>query len=90
MFKVEWLQDAIDDLTRLWINAGSNDRARITTAVRAIDKLLESAPNEQGESREANERVLFAFPLGVEIEVLIDQRIVRVLHLWHVGRRRRT
>ena len=89
MFTVEWLQGASPRSARLWINASSGDRVRITTAVRAIDELLESAPEETGELREGNERVLFTFPLGVEIEVYSDQRVVRVLHLWHVGRRRR-
>jgi hypothetical protein len=89
MFQVEWLQEALDDLVSIWTNADSADRAAIVTAIRIIDQQLSSAPHEQGESREGNKRVLFALPLGLQIQVEFDQQLVLVGHLWHIERRRR-
>ena len=65
MFNVEWLQEALDDLVSVWRKADSADRVAIITAIRKLDKQLKSAPDQQGESRDGDERVMFALPLGI-------------------------
>jgi hypothetical protein len=89
MFQVEWLQEALDDLVRVWMNADTADRVAITAAIREIDRRLNSSPHEQGESREGSKRVLFELPLGLQIHVEFDQQLVLVAHVWHIDRRRR-
>jgi hypothetical protein len=88
MFRVEWLQEALDDLVSIWMNADSADRAAIALAVRELDQQLNVAPHQQGESREGNERVLFALPLGLQVRVDFDQQLVLAAHLCHIKRHR--
>ena len=65
MFRVEWLQSALDDLASVWVQAESALRRAITTAANSIDPQLRNDPEQQGESREDGERVLFIPPLGI-------------------------
>jgi hypothetical protein len=44
--KVEWSDEATDDLARLWVSA--NDRQAATTAADAIDRQLAKNPKEAG------------------------------------------
>lgn len=66
MFQVEWLQEALDELTVLWLQADAALRQAITAATHAIDQELGQDPYRHSESREDDERVLFAFPLAVQ------------------------
>ncbi|MBI1917398.1 MAG: hypothetical protein HYS12_22080 [Planctomycetes bacterium] len=87
MFRVEWIQAALDDLASIWMQADAALRQAITTAAQTIDQQLEADPFRQSESREDDERVLFVYPLGAEIEVDLRQRIVWVLHVWQFRQR---
>lgn len=87
MFRVEWIQAALDDLASIWMQADAALRQKITTATQTIDQQLEADPFRQSESREDDERVLFVYPLGAEIEVDLRQRIVWVLHVWQFRQR---
>jgi hypothetical protein len=51
MFRVVWLETALNELADLWTKADSEQRRHITTAVRSIDRQLEVDPEQQGESR---------------------------------------
>jgi hypothetical protein len=82
MFRVEWLQSALDELTLLWLQAGAAVRQAMTAAVHAIDRQLQTDPENQGESRSGGQRVLFVPPLGVLFEVDAAQRVVTILHVW--------
>jgi len=62
-------------------------RQLITAATHALDEELQIDPYRHSESREDEERVLFAYPLAVQIEVDLQQRIVWVLHAWRFRRR---
>jgi len=55
------------------------DVGAITRAVGEIDRLLESDPQERGESRDLGERILIVQPLAVTFEVFEDERVVVVL-----------
>ncbi len=79
-YTVVWIPSAEQDLAELWLIA--TDRAAVTQAANEIDRLLRHDPEQQGESRSDGVRVLLVAPLGVQFEVLSDDRLVRVLHVW--------
>jgi hypothetical protein len=87
MFRVVWLQEALDDLAAVWVKADSVLREAITTAANAIDQELTSDPYRNSESRDDDTRVLFAYPLALQIDVDLEQRVVWVLHAWRFRRR---
>ena len=87
MFRVEWLPEALDDLTNLWLQADPSFRKAITAVTHVIDVELQDDPYRQTESREEDERVLFAYPLAVQFEIDSQRRIVWVLHAWRFRRR---
>jgi hypothetical protein len=87
MFRVEWLQGALDDLMNIWMPADSALRQAITAATHTIDQELQADPFRQSEDRGDNERVLFVYPLGLTIEVDVANRIVWVLEVWRFRRR---
>lgn len=76
MFRVKWLQEALDELTILWTQADSPLRAAITAATHALDQELQADPYRNSESRNDEDRVLFAYPLAIQFEVDLPQRIV--------------
>ncbi|MEX2142141.1 MAG: hypothetical protein WD894_22935 [Pirellulales bacterium] len=87
MFEVQWLPTALDGLARIWLQASSAERQEITAASRLLDNALQDHPEKQGESRDINERVVFAHPLGVRIAIDYERSTVRVLKAWHIRRR---
>ncbi len=87
MFRVVWLQEALDDLAAVWVEAASALREAITTATSALDQELAADPYRNSESREDGTRILFAYPLALQIEVDPAQRVVWVLHAWRFRRR---
>lgn len=87
MFHVEWVQKALDELTVIWMQADSALRKAITAATHALDQQLQSDPYSQSESRDGKQRVMFASPLGIQIEIDDKQRIVWVVHVWQFRRR---
>ena len=82
MFRVVWDPIALDEHAAAWLRADSTVRQAITEAVQAIDRRLESFPEQQGESRAYNRRILFQAPLGVVFEVDVQSRLVWVIHTW--------
>jgi hypothetical protein len=87
MYRVEWIQAALDDLTSLWVQADSALRQAITGATHALDQQLQSDPFLHSESRGGDERVAFVYPLGAQIEVDWQRKIVWVLAVWRFRRR---
>jgi hypothetical protein len=87
MFRVEWLQEALDELTNIWMREDSSVRKLITAAVHSLDQALAADPYRESESRDDEERVLFAYPLAVRVEVDLRRRAVWVLHVWRFQRR---
>lgn len=79
-YTVIWLPDAEQELAEVWLNAPH--RSAITRAAAAIDRLVESAPEDEGESRPNGRRILFAAPLAVIYRVHPDEHQVTVLHVW--------
>jgi hypothetical protein len=87
MFQVKWLQEALDELANIWMQADSSARRAITAAAHALDQELQTDPYRHSECREDEERILFAYPLAVTIEVDLKQRNVWILHVWRFRRR---
>jgi hypothetical protein len=79
-FTVSWLESAEQELAQLWLDA--DQRERFTLAANEIDRLLRLHPEEVGESREKGRRIQLVRPLGAMYRVSIDDRLVRVVHVW--------
>jgi hypothetical protein len=82
MFRVEWLQSALDELAAVWMQADSTLRQQITIASHQIDLRLETDPVGQSESRPEGRRVLFEYSLAVFFRLEQDEETVTVLHIW--------
>lgn len=82
---VRWTRSALNDLARVWLNADSATRRAITAATDQIDSNLSREPENAGESRAGNRRVVFVPPLVVVFSVDTKQHRVRVLHVWQFG-----
>lgn len=59
MFRVEWLQIALDELTNLWTQSNSAQRQAITSASHALENRLRRDPANEGESRPGGRRITF-------------------------------
>jgi hypothetical protein len=79
-YTVLWSPTAEQELADLWLQA--TDRDPVTRAAHAIDQRLQTDPENEGESRPGDRRVLFVPPLGVIFFVRPDDRCVDVLHAW--------
>jgi plasmid stabilization system protein ParE len=79
-FTVIWTPKAEQALAALWLDA--TDRQSVTGAANRIDRLLRLDPESQGESRRRGVRILFEPPLGALFEVVLQDGLVRVLHVW--------
>src|SRR5262249_42954927 len=79
-FTVNWLPAAEQELADAWLHAP--DRESVNKAARAIDQLLESTPQDSGESRRDGRRILFSPPLGVIYRVHAESNLVEVVHVW--------
>jgi hypothetical protein len=84
MFSVVWTPDAENDLAAVWLAAAN--RAAVTATAHAVERDLQDDPLTVGESRESSvERVVFAEPLGIAFNVVVDDRTVYVTAVWSIG-----
>jgi hypothetical protein len=88
MYRVRWRQEALDDLTTIWLQPDSPTREEITSAAHAIDLSLRSDPFQASESRGENEYVHFCYPLGISFEIDSAGSTACILHVWQLRRRR--
>ena len=65
------------DLVDLWVE--SDQQREITLAVDSLVRRLRASPTAVGESRNANRRVAFEWPVGIAFE--IDEESRQVNHL---------
>jgi hypothetical protein len=89
MFRVEWLQIAVDELTTLWTQADSAQRQAITSASHALENRLRCDPANEGESRPGGRRITFVTPLAVRFQIEADGQTVTVLQVRLFGRRKK-
>jgi plasmid stabilization system protein ParE len=78
-YTVVWLQDALDDLTWLWLAA--DDRAAVTAATARVDSILSSSATSVGEPVTEGLLRLVAPPLTIFFCVRHDDRIVEVVRV---------
>jgi hypothetical protein len=89
MFRVEWTQEALNELAGVWMLADQAARRAITEATQQIDRQLTTDPFGSSESRTEALRILFESPLGISFEVDQDGRTVQVAGVWFVRKRGR-
>jgi hypothetical protein len=82
MFSIYRSQAAVTPLSEAWEQADDALRCAMLQASRRLDQQLHQAPQEQGESRDGQVRILFQTPLGVLFEVDEDKKLVRILRAW--------
>lgn len=87
MFRVDWLESALDELMTLWTQADSTQRQAITAASHVIEQRLSRDPFNEGESRPGGRRITFVAPLAVRFQVEPDGQTVTVLHVRMFRRR---
>lgn len=79
-YTVVWVGTAEKALTELWLQAAN--RQTIAAAAHLIDRMLELVPDDVGESRDFDQRLVFASPIAVLYFVNHDDMLVRVLRVW--------
>ncbi|HEY2759366.1 MAG TPA: hypothetical protein VGI75_01445 [Pirellulales bacterium] len=85
-FTVIWVEAAERALASAWIAAV--DRDAVVSAANAIDTALQVDPASTGESREFDQRIVFAPPLAAIYSVNLGDRLVNVRRVWTIERRR--
>ena len=73
---MEWEDVASDDLADIWVVATPEERVEIERAVLRANRLLAVDPENEGESRGGNDRVLIVPPLTVWYRVRPGPRAV--------------
>jgi hypothetical protein len=86
-FQVHWVSDAEEELAAIWRAAGG--RNEVTEASHRIDQALRADPQQAGELRPEDRRILLEPPLGVTFTVSLWDRTVLVLAVWRFESRRR-
>ncbi len=84
-FTVTWLDSPAAELFELW--SDPNLRIAVTAACRKLDSVLEHSPNDVGESRPGDVRIIFETPLAAIYEVFLSERQVNILRVWHYPKR---
>lgn len=79
-YTVLWSPEAEAQLANVWLDA--TDRDAIQRTADTIDDRLEMNPYQLSESREGSLRIAIYFPLGIEYEVIEDDKEVVVLGVW--------
>lgn len=79
-FEVIWLPAAEVELAALWLDTW--DRKEFTRNTHRIDQALRTTPSTSGEIVFDTVRQLVIPPIGVEYEVIEDDRRVIVLAVW--------
>jgi hypothetical protein len=83
-YGVFWIAEAEQELAAAWL--AFPDRNAVTQAANLLDKQLRVDPLHTGESRQSSvRRIAFEPPLGIEFEVIEDDKKVRVLGVWLTG-----
>ena len=84
MYAVVWVTSTLDDLRNIRASLDLDDAAleTVTASLQEIAARLRANPLEEGESRNADERISFVAPLGFTFRVTAEERMVTVLNLW--------
>lgn len=86
MFTLIWLDRALDQLADIYVGADPAERARMASAVDALNARLRSDPTAEGESRGGDRRLTFIPLLSVAFRVSPKDRTVQVGRVQRYGR----
>lgn len=82
-YTVDWLKEALDQLAAVWVAA--SDRDAVSSASHELEQVIGRRPLGFGEARASSVvRVAYHPPLGIEFEIIEDDKRVRVLRVWAV------
>ena len=80
-YTVAWTPAAEQELASVWLAAAN--RAAVTTASHRLDYDLTYDPYGRGIARNSSvNRTATDFPLGLDYEIVEDDKKVRVLRVW--------
>lgn len=78
MFRIEWAESAVADLSDRWDDGDPQLQAYIIAALLDVRQQLSVEPDRAGESREPGARLLIVPPLAVTFHVNVRTNIVLV------------
>jgi plasmid stabilization system protein ParE len=81
-YTVVWRPTAERTLAEIWTAAV--DRQAIADAADLIDAMLGSSPQEVGETRAGDTRILTVMPLSIYYDIHSDDRLVAIWAVWQV------
>lgn len=80
-YSVEWSRTALRQLAATWLAAP--DRGAVTSASHRLERALASGPYAVGLPRGSSvNRTAIDLPLGIEYEIIEDNKKVRVIGAW--------
>jgi hypothetical protein len=80
-YAMDWAEDALDELAAVWTAAA--DRTAVTRAAHRLEQALARHPFAVGRPRNASvNRTATEFPLGIDYEIIEDDKKVRILRVW--------
>lgn len=83
-YTVIWIPFAESGLASAWLAAP--DRNAVTSAAHRLEQALARNPFAVGESRNASvNRTAIDLPLGIDYEIIEDDKTVRVIRVWAVA-----
>lgn len=83
-YTVIWEPEAENEPAAIWVSAA--DRGGVTRRAFQIEQALANSPFTVGRRRNASvNRTLVDAPLGVDYEIIEDDKTVRVLRVWAVA-----
>jgi hypothetical protein len=85
-YRVVFAPQANRDLVDLWLE--SSYQHEFTRAVDGLVRDLERDPTFVGESRQANRRVAFEWPVGIAFQIDESNRQVTIYQLWTFSKRK--
>ena len=85
MYTLRWLASKLDALADLYVTLSVEDRARLASAVEALNARLRSNPNDEGESRANGFRITFIPFLSVAFRINEGKRTVDVTSILRFG-----
>ncbi len=81
MYRVIWTATARAELTAIWNAASMSDNQLLIWATADLVYQLERDPENVGESRHNNMRIMVSWPLAIWYEVVSSDKVV-IYHIW--------
>ncbi len=82
-YSVHWTDDALDELATVWTAA--SDRNAVTAASHRLEQDLMREPFTRGIRRDSSiNRTATDLPLGVDYEIIEDDKKVRIVRVWTI------